>query len=67
MENKFTEEDKQKVIDFLNMVAKHASFNLSTSEIIDYFKLLDHMQKSIVPKIDANIFEIKKVIESKKE
>lgn len=62
MENKFTEEDKQKTIDFLNMVAKHASFNMNTNELINYFKLLAHMQKSIVPKIDANIFEIKKVV-----
>lgn len=61
----FTEEDKQKVIEFLNMVAKHAKFELSTSELIQYFKLLSHMQQKILPKVDANILEIKKIQETK--
>lgn len=63
MENKFTEEDKKKIIDFLNMVAKHSKFTLNTVELIEYFKLLSHMQQTIIPKINANIFEIKKVVE----
>lgn len=61
----FTEEDKQKVIDFLNMTAQHGKFTLSTSEIINYFKLLSHMQVHILPKIDANILEVKRIIEQK--
>ena len=67
MENKLTEEDKQKFIQFLNMVAQHAKFTHSTQELIEYFKLLTHMQKVMLPKIDANIFEVKKVIEAPKE
>ena len=59
----FSEEDKQKVIEFLNMVAKHAKFEMNTTELIQYFKLLSHMQVKILPKIEANILEIKKVIE----
>lgn len=61
----FNEEDKQKVCDFMNMVAKNAKFELRTEEVISYFKLLAHMQQKILPKIDANILEVKRVIEAK--
>lgn len=58
----FSEEDKTKLIDFLNMVAKYAKFEFNTEELIKYFKLLSHMQQSVVPKVNANILEIKNVI-----
>lgn len=58
MENKFQKEDKEKVIEFLNLVAKHAKFEMNTPELINYFKALSYMQKSLLPKIEANIFEI---------
>ena len=57
----FNEDDKQKLIDFLNMVAKSAKFEFNTTDIITYFKLLSHMQSSILPKLEANILEIKKI------
>lgn len=60
---KFDEQDKQKFIEFLNVVAKDARFNFNTSDVINYFKLLQHMQMHILPKIDANIFEVKKISE----
>lgn len=63
----FNEEDKQKFVEFLNMVAKHAEFKVNTAELIQYFKLLSCMQKTILPKIDANILEIKRVINTKEE
>jgi hypothetical protein len=63
VEMKFNEEDKQKIIEFLNMTAKHSRLDLDTAEIIQYFKLLNHMQAKILPKVEANIFEIKRVIE----
>ena len=63
----FTEEDKQKVVEFLNMIAKHAKLELNTAELIQYFKLLSHMQQKILPKLEANILEIKRVIENKQE
>ena len=65
--NNFTEEDKKKVVDFLNAVAKHAKFEMDTKEIIEYFKLLSYMQSNLLPKIDDNIFELKKVVEHKEE
>ncbi len=65
IQNKFNEEDKKKFVEFLNYVAKHAEFKMNTNELINYFKLLSHMQTNILPKLDANILEIKQVIETK--
>jgi len=62
--NKFSEEDKEKVTEFLNLVATHARFNLDTNELINYFKALAYMQQKILPKIDAHILEVKKVVEN---
>ena len=63
----FTEDDKQKFIDFLNMTANKAEFKFNTTEVVGYFKLLAHMQQKIIPKIDANILEIRKIIEQKEQ
>ena len=65
MNNKFTEEDKDSFIKFLNFIANKSEFKLNTSEIISYFKLLNKMQQNILPKIEANILEIIEVTESK--
>jgi len=62
--NSFSEEDKAKFIQYLNMVSKFAVFNnMKNEDIIQYFKLLNYMQISFLPKIEKNIFEVKKVIE----
>lgn len=61
MPSGFTEDDKKMIVDFLNMVALHAKFTLSTKELITYFKLLSHMQQTILPKIDNHILEIKRI------
>lgn len=66
MQNNFNEDDKEKVINFLNMVAQKAEFKLSTQEVIEYFKLLAHMQQIIIPKINDHILEVVKVIEPEK-
>ena len=65
--NSFTEEDKEKVIEFLNMIAKKAKFEMDTTEVIQYFKLLSFMQSSILPKINDHILEVKRVVEAKPE
>jgi replicative superfamily II helicase len=68
MENSFKEEDKEKFIEFLNMVALKAEFKeMTTQEIIKYFKLLSHMQKQILPKINSHILEIVAVHEENSE
>lgn len=61
--NNFSEEDKQKVVKFLNMVASSARFDLDTAEIIEYFKLLAFMQQILIPKIDKHCLEVLKVVE----
>ena len=63
MKNKFTEDDKKKIVEFLNFVAKKATFEMNTQEVIDYFKLLSFMQQSLLVKIDANILEVMRVVE----
>lgn len=63
----FNEDDKSKFIEFLNTIAKTATFNLKTEELINYFKLLSHMQQKILPKIDNNILEVKRIVETKSE
>ena len=62
--NKFTDDDKQKVIDFLNLIAKKAKFELDTKEVIEYYGLLSFMQKTLLTKIHENTLEVKRVIES---
>lgn len=63
MNNKFSEEDKAKVVQYLNYVATKAEFNMKTDDIIKYYKLLSYMQTELLPKIEANIFEIKSIKE----
>jgi hypothetical protein len=64
--NKFTEKDKEKFVEFLNFVAKHAEFKLNTGELISYYGALSHMQQVMLPKIDSHILEIKKIVEADK-
>lgn len=61
---RFSEEDKKKLVHFLNQVFKHGNFTLQTQDIIDFYSNLLHIQKVILPKIEANIFEIKKIHET---
>ena len=63
MEGKFNQEDKEKLVKFLNFVAKKSQFSVNTQEIIEYFKLLNHMQQVILHKVDQNILEVVEIIE----
>jgi hypothetical protein len=67
MEHKFKDEDKDSFIEFLNFIATKAEFNMNTQEALKYVKLLSTMEKVILPKIDANIFEIKEIKNNKKD
>jgi len=64
--NSFTEEDKKKLINFLNVVAEHATLEVKTQQVIEYFKSLAHIQQVLLPKIDSHILEVKKIIEPEK-
>jgi hypothetical protein len=65
--NSFSEEDKKKFIEFLNMVATHGQFTVSTGQMINYVKLLSHMQQVLLPKLDAHILEVLRVVTPPKE
>lgn len=65
MNEKFTQEDKNKVIQYLNYVATKAEFTMKTDDIIKYHRLLSFMQTELLPKMEANILEIKKITEDK--
>lgn len=68
MNNTFKKEDKDKVIEFLNFIAKKAKFDdLSIQDSIDLVKLLTFMQQTLLTKIDSNILEVVRVVEPKKE
>lgn len=54
----FKEKDKTQVIEFLNFVAKKATFNdISIEDNIKLFKLLSYMQIELLKKIDNHLFD----------
>lgn len=65
--NNFNDDDKKKVVEFLNFVAQKAEFKMNTQEVIGYFKLLSYMQQELLPKIDSNVLEIKEINEPEDE
>lgn len=67
MKDSFKEEDQAKVVEFLNVIAAKAQFQMNTQELIKYFHLLSHMQKVILPKIQNHVLEVKRVIEPEKK
>lgn len=59
----FTDDDVKKAVDLLNLIAEKATFELDTYEAINYVKLLNHMQKVTLPKINSHVLEVKRVVE----
>lgn len=68
MQDSFKEQDKEKVIEFLNFIYEKAEFNnWTTKDTVEHFKLLAYMQKELLPKIEKNICEVTKVVEPPKK
>lgn len=68
MKNTFTEDDKNKVVELLNFIAKKATFpDWKTEDTIKHFKLLAHMQQVIIPKIEAHVFEMGQIVKADQE
>ena len=61
--NSFTEDDRKKVIEFLNIVATHARWDMDTQEVISFYKSLSYMQQVLLPKINASVLEVVEVTE----
>jgi len=65
MENKFTKEDKEKLIEFINFLATKCKLDgITISDNIKFYGLLSFVQKELIPKIENNILEVVKVVES---
>lgn len=56
-----TEQDIANAAKLLNFVATKAEFKLNTAEVISYYHLLNWAQTQLIPKLEANVFEIKQV------
>ena len=64
---RFSKEDSDKLVEFLNFVATSAEFNkLTVKRVLDFARLLNWAQTSLLPKIDAHIFEVVSVKEGKR-
>ena len=62
-DNSFSEDDAKKFVEFMNSVAKHATFNMTTQQMVEHVRALGHMQNVIAPKIQNHILEVKEVVE----
>lgn len=68
LKGKFKEKDKEQFIEYLNFVAKRAKFDdMTVQDTIKFFGLLSYMQKEILPRIEENILEVKRMIEPNSE
>ena len=65
MTNSINTEDLKKLVDYINMTASKAEFKMNTNEIIKYFQLLTFVQKTLIPKLEANIVEVSRVVTPK--
>ena len=59
MNKTFTEQDIKNLTGFVNLIAKEAKFTLSVQGVVDFHNLLSWVQRDLLPKMEANIFEIK--------
>jgi len=62
----FTDKEVQVVADFVNFVYKKAKFDINSAEAMKYSASMNSMH-TVIKKMEAHIFEIHKVIETKKE
>lgn len=62
--SRFKEDDKKKLVDFLNFVAKKAKFSdLDIKEVIEFYGLLSFCQQTLMKKINDHIVEVVKIHE----
>ena len=63
----FTDEDKEKLVKFLNYIAQNATLKHKTEGCLEYVRLLTFMQQVLLPKVNGHILEVKRVVEAEKE
>ena len=63
----FNEKDAEKLVGLLNFIAKNAKFkDLDVSQVIEFFRLLNWAQTDLLPKVEANIFQVENIKPMKK-
>jgi len=66
MDKTFKQEDIEKFVEFLNTIAAKAKFDeMTVKEMIEFYKLLNYMQKTLLPKMHEHILEVVAVHEDK--
>lgn len=65
--NKFTEEDLDKAKKLVVIAAQEASYTGKLQEMGALIGLVNWAQKTLIPKIESNILEVKKVTQTKKK
>lgn len=65
--NKFTEEDLDKAKKLVLIAAQEATYSGKLQEMGALIGLVNWAQKELLRKIEANIMEVKKVTQTKKE
>ncbi len=59
----FEEKDKERLVEFLNFVAKNAKFEMQVPDIIKFYGLLNWAQQALLKKVNDNILEVKAIHE----
>lgn len=63
----FSDKDVEKLVSLLNFIATNAVFNnLKVKDVIAFQRMLNWAQTDLLPKVEANIFEIQEVKHPKK-
>lgn len=65
--NKFDEKDASRLQKLMAKVIKEAEFKLGVNEFVDLFNEFDWVNKTLIPKIRDNIFQIDNIILPKEE
>ena len=60
-QHNFTDEDIRKATELINFISDKAEFTLNQKEIIEHFQRLAWFQQQLIPKMEANILEVKRV------
>lgn len=61
---RFAEDDKKKLVEFLNFISEKAKFDgMDVKDTIQFFGLLSWSQQVLMKKIEANIMGVPKIID----
>ena len=67
MENMFTAEDVKKLKRFMDLIGANAEMTVKIGPMMESSNLIGYIMRDLIPKIEANILEIKQVVEPSPE